>query len=257
MFADVYDANAESYRSQADRLLYKHLARPLAEALAPLPGPVLDVAGGTGALGRLVGASVTLDISARQLRHHPARHRIHGDAERLPFRSDSFGVAGCAFGINHFPDAVAAVLEMARVAPVVGLLTWRRPDPSPYLPRQVVESLARPRACAVTKVAEELGMRTGSVDAVRALLAEAGLKAQVQEVAVDVPWPGPERFVDYRLDLALAPAGARDDVRRRAVAAIAALDPAALRWRPRLVLGVGRRRTCFATGARSPRSWKI
>ena len=241
MFADIYDANAEIHHAQADSLLYVHLARPLAAALAGLPGPVLDVAGGTGALGKLVGASVTLDISARQLRHHPAPHRIRGDAERLPFRSDSFGVAGCSFGINHFPDPVAAVREMARVAPVVGLLTWRRPDPRPYLPRVVLESLAQSGANPVARVAEELGIRTGSVDAVRGLLADAGLSPQVREVAVDVPWPGPERFVDYRLNLTLVPPKARDEVRRRAVAEIAALDPAALRWRPRLILGLGRR----------------
>ncbi len=176
MFADFYDANADSYRRQAERLVYRHLARPLVAALTPVPGPVLDVAGGTGAFGRLVGAAAALDISARQLAHHPAGWRVCGDAERLPFRCDAFAVAGCAFGINHFPDAAAAVREMARVAPVVGLLTWKRPEARPYLPRQVVEALVQPRTCATARMAEELGVRAGSVDAVHELLAAAGLE---------------------------------------------------------------------------------
>ena len=92
-------------------------------------GPVLDVAAGSGALGRLLPVAVALDLSAAQLRHNPLGARLQGDAERLPFRDDSFAAAGCAFGINHFPDPAAAVAEMARVAPLVGVLTWARPEP--------------------------------------------------------------------------------------------------------------------------------
>lgn len=247
MFADAYDANADHYRQHADPLVYRHLARPLAAALTPAVGPVLDVAGGTGAFGRQVGAVAALDISVRQLDHHPARFRVRGDAERLPFAADTFAAAGCAFGINHFPDAVMAVREMARVAPVVGVITWKHPESRPYLPRQAVEATVRRRFCAAAansaRVAEELSVRTGSVTAVRALLADAGLVAHVQEVVVHVPWPGPSAFVDYRLGLTgvVAVGAARAEIRREAVAAVAALDPAAFTWHPRLVLGVGRR----------------
>jgi ubiquinone/menaquinone biosynthesis C-methylase UbiE len=247
MFADAYDANADHYCQHAERLVYRHLARPLAAALIPAVGPVLDVAGGTGAFGRQVGAVAALDISARQLDHHPARMRVRGDAERLPFAADTFAVAGCAFGINHFPDAAMAVREMARVAPVVGVITWKHPESRPYLPRQAVEATVRRRFSAAdagsARVAEELSNRTGSVTAVRALLTDAGLVAHVQEVTVHVPWPGPSAFVDYRLGLTdVVPANAaRAEIHREAVAAVAALDPDAFTWCPRLVLGVGRR----------------
>jgi SAM-dependent methyltransferase len=204
-------------------------------------GPILDVAAGTGAFGRLVDADAALDIAARPLRHHPAGWRIHGDAERLPFADDAFAGVGCSFGINHFPDPAAAVREMARVAPVVGLLNWRRPECRPYAPRQVVESLVRPRTCAAGRIAEELGVNTGSVEAVRALLVGAGLQASVREVVVDVPWPGSGPFVDYRLGLSIGIAAMKEQIRWEAVAAIAELDPAALVWRPTLVLGVGTR----------------
>jgi hypothetical protein len=243
LFADLYDQNADRYYTGADHLLYRHLAAPLAAALAPAGGPVLDVAGGTGAFGRLVGADTALDISVRQLRHHPARLRVHGDAERLPFPADTFAAAGCSFGINHFPDPAAAVREMARVAPVVGLLTWRRPEWRPYLPRQVVESLVWPRTCSAARIAEELGAGTGSTSAVRALLVGAGLDPSVCEVEVEVPWPGTELFVDYRLALTVGVPVVKEQVRQEALAAVAALPPDALPWRPTLVLGVGTRET--------------
>src|SRR4029453_10424900 len=165
-------------------------------------GPVLDVAAGSGALGRLLPDAVALDLSAAQLRHNPLAARLQGDAERLPFRDDAFAAAGCAFGINHFPDPGAALAEMARVAPLVGVLTWTRPE-APYLPKQaVMEVLARRAGSDRTLVgtlADERGERVGPPAAVRSLLEGAGLRPDVREVRVDLPWPGAAAFVDYRL----------------------------------------------------------
>jgi SAM-dependent methyltransferase len=251
LLTEAYDASAAGFAASADRLVYAWLARPLATALAEATagagGPVLDVAAGSGALGRLLPAAVALDLSAEQLRHNPAPVRLRGDAERLPFRDDCFAAAGCAFGINHFPDPGAAVAEMARVAPLVGVLTWTRPEP-PYLPKQAVMEVVARRAgrdrTAAGRLADELGERVGSPAAVRALLEGAGLRAQVAEAAVDLPWPGAASFVDYRL-ATVGVAGLVDDpaaVRREAIAAVAALPPSSLAWTPRLVLGVGRRR---------------
>jgi SAM-dependent methyltransferase len=246
LFTEAYDAAAAGFAARADRLVYAHLARPLARALTGAGGPVLDVAAGSGALGRLLPDAVALDLSAAQLRHNPLPRRLRGDAERLPFRDDAFAAAGCAFGINHFPDPGAAVAEMARVAPLVGVLTWARPEP-PYRPKQAVMEVVARRAgsdrTAAGSVADELGERVGSAAAVRALLAGAGLRPQVEEVTVGLPWPGAAAFVDYRL-ATVGVAGLVDDpaaVRREAVAAVAALPPQDLPWRPRLVLGVGRR----------------
>jgi len=246
LFAEAYDASASAFARSADRLVYAYLARPLARALAGGGGPVLDVAAGSGALGRLLPAAVALDLSAAQLRHNPLPARLQGDAERLPFRDDAFAAAGCAFGINHFPDPGAALAEMARVAPVVGVLTWARPE-ALYVPKEaVVEAVARHAGIdrtAAGLLADELGERVGSPAAGRALLEGAGLGADVAEVEVDLPWPGAAAFVDYRL-ATIGIAGLVDDpaaVRREAIAAVAALPPDTLLWTPRLVLGVGRR----------------
>ena len=246
LFAEAYDASASGFARSADRLVYAYLARPLARALTGAGGPVLDVAAGSGALGRLLPAAVALDLSAAQLRHNPRPARLQGDAERLPFRDDAFAAAGCAFGINHFLDPGAALAEMARVAPVVGGLSWARPEPL-YAPTEaVVEAVARHAGSdrtAAGLLADELGERVGSPAAVRALLEGAGLGADVAEVEVDLPWPGAAAFVDYRL-ATIGVAGLVEDpaaVRREAIAAVAALPPDTLPWTPRLVLGVGRR----------------
>jgi SAM-dependent methyltransferase len=246
LFAAAYDASASGFAASADRLVYAYLSRPLARALAGARGPVLDVASGSGALGRLLPSVVALDLSAEQLRHNPLAARVLGDAERLPFADGAFAAAGCAFGINHFPDPAAAVAEMARVAPRVGLLTWVRPE-APYAPKQAVMEVVSRRAGAdrtpAGALADELGERVGSAAAVRALLAGAGLRPEVREVAVELPWPGAAAFVDYRL-ATIGVAGLVDDlaaVRREAIAAVAALPRESRSWRPRLVLGVGRR----------------
>ena len=237
LFAEAYDASADGFARSADRLVYGYLARPLARALGEAVGPVLDVAAGSGALGRLLPAAVALDLSAAQLRHNPLPVRLQGDAERLPFRDGAFAAAGCAFGINHFPDPGAAVAEMARVAPLVGLLTWSRPE-APYRPKQaVMEVVARHAGSDRTAagiLADELGERVGSPAAVRDLLEGAGLRPEVAEVEVDLPWPGAAAFVDYRL-ATVGVAGLVDDpatVRRQAIAAVAALPPRPSPGRP-------------------------
>jgi SAM-dependent methyltransferase len=246
LFAGAYDASAAGFAASADRLVYTWLARPLARALAGAGGPVLDVAAGSGALGRLLPSAVALDLSAAQLRHNPLPARLQGDAARLPFRDGAFAAAGCAFGINHFPDPGAALAEMARVAPLVGVLTWTRPEP-PYAPKQAVMEVLARRAgsdrTAAGRLADELGDRVGSPAAVHALLEGAGLRPEVAEVTIDLPWPGSAAFVDYRL-ATIGVAGLVDDpaaLRREAIAAVDALPPTTLPWTPRLVLGVGRR----------------
>jgi SAM-dependent methyltransferase len=245
--AAAHDATAGGFAGHADRHVYRHLARPLAAALAGTGGPLLDVAAGSGALGRLLGDRVVaLDLAPGQLAGNPARLRVCGDAERLPFAAGAFAAAGCAFGVNHLPDPLAAVRELARVAPLVGLLTWARPE-APYAPKQAVQAVIERHLEAVRSpvglALDALGDRVGSAAAMGALMAGAGLDTAVTEPEVLVPWPGAEAFVDYRLAMVTVPAlGAElSAVRAAAVAAVQALPAGALAWRPRLVMAVGRR----------------
>lgn len=240
-----YDCIADGFAGTADLHVYRFLAAPLARALAGVAGRVLDVASGTGALARQLGDVVALDLSGAQLAHNPVRPRVQADAEALPFPDASFAAAACAFGVNHFPDPAAAVAEMARVAPLVGVLTWERPE-RVFAPKQTVLDLLAARVghhrTELGLALDSMGDTVGSVAAITALLTQAGLVADVRTVTPELPWPGPEAFVDYRLSLpGVASLVEGDpDFRREAISAVAALPAAACRWRPRLVLGLGR-----------------
>jgi ubiquinone/menaquinone biosynthesis C-methylase UbiE len=247
LIAAGYDADADSFSVHADPLIYTRATAPLARELSRYPGPTLDVAAGTGALGRALGEAVAVDISHGQLVHNPTAMKVRADAEHLPFRDDSFRVAGCAFGINHFPDAGRAVAEMARVARVVGLITWERPERSVFAPKQIVSDIIAARAGASKTPSgqeiDRLSEEVGSERAVTELLRGADLTPTVTTDDVEIPWPGTERFVDYRMSM-IGAARLLSDVepaRKEAIAAIEALDPSELTWRPRVVLGVGRR----------------
>jgi SAM-dependent methyltransferase len=247
LIAAGYNADADGFSAHADRLIYTRVTAPLARELKRFPGPTVDVAAGTGALGRALGEVVAVDISHGQLLHNPTARKVRADAERLPFQDDSFGVAGCAFGINHFPAAARAVAEMARVARVVGLITWERPERRGFAPKEIVSDVVAARA-GVPKTPSGLEIdrmteNVGSQRAVAELLLASGLTTTVTTSEVEIPWPGTEPFVDYRLSM-IGAARLLSDVgsaRKEAITAINELDPSELRWRPRVVLGIGER----------------
>lgn len=243
--AEDYDCGAEGYAETLDAL-FGLVVVPLVDVLSGVPGPVLDACSGTGNLGRLLTDAVALDISEGQLRYNVVSRRVRADVERLPFASDSFAAVGCAFGINHCPDPALAVAEMARVAPLVALLTWKRPGPT-YVPKdvvaQVIERHTQRRQTPTRLEVERLSEQVGSVEAITDLLTGAGLVADVRIVEVPVPWPGATRFVRFRLALAAAQLMGSDEaaVAREAERAVRRLPEEVLTFRPRVVLGLGRR----------------
>src|SRR5205823_14789812 len=102
---DAYERSAFEFAQNAHRLVYAPLARPLIAAVTALagshPGGILDVAAGVGAFGDGFRDVVALDLAASMLAANPSGNRLRANAEHLPFRNNSFSVAGCAFGINH------------------------------------------------------------------------------------------------------------------------------------------------------------
>jgi hypothetical protein len=259
----AYDQVAPAYASTADPLVYRHLAAPLATAVAGAlaaspaegPGRVLDVAAGAGALGRALGALpagarprsqvVAVDLAGGALRHNPAGLRAQADAAALPFAGDAFAVAASAFGINHVATPALVVGEMARVAPVVALSTWSRSG-APYLPREVVDTALADQVgtsrSALGGTLDTLADAVGTPAALATLLEAAGLDARAEAVEVAIPWPGVEAYVAYRLAM---PTTARAADERalvdRARAALAGASPEALTWRASVVVAVGRR----------------
>jgi SAM-dependent methyltransferase len=246
LVASAYDEAAVGFAETADRVVYRYLAAAILDKVGSVAGTVLDVAAGTGAAGGAFGDVVALDLSMGQLRRNAVANRVRADAERLPFRDDAFAAAVCTFGINHFPNAVAAVREMARVAPVVSVATWVRPE-QPHAPKQIVfDTLIRHAGHSRSRlgaVVDELGSRVGSVEAVDDLLRTAGLRGETEMRTVVVPWPGIDLFLDYRLSMASTASLASEQliVRREAAAALAALPASALDWPVQVVVGLGRR----------------
>lgn len=107
--------------------------RRLRQAVAPAPpGPVLDLASGTGdvALGfsgrQVVGADFCLDMLALARKKQTASsHRVFwvaADVQALPFRHEVFSAVTVAFGWRNFPDPAAAFSSVHRLLLPQGLL---------------------------------------------------------------------------------------------------------------------------------------
>ncbi len=135
MVRDMFDHIAPTYDRLnhllsfgIDRLWRRKTVRRVASGR---PQRILDLATGTGDLAvamarRMPEASVTgLDLSAEMLavgRLKVGRkgltdriRLIEGDAERLPFASDTFDAVTVAFGIRNFGDMDAGLREAVRV----------------------------------------------------------------------------------------------------------------------------------------------
>ncbi|HEV1997069.1 MAG TPA: methyltransferase domain-containing protein [Candidatus Dormibacteraeota bacterium] len=244
-----YDGSAEAFARSA-HAVYARLAEPLVAAAAVQPGEsVLDVATGTGAVGgRLAGAVVGLDVSAEQLRQNPLTDKHVGAAEHMPFADATFDVVVCGFGINHFTRPRIALDEVRRVLKPGGRLalsTWLRPQPE-YAPKEIVlralERHAGRSRTPAAEVVDALSERLGTVDALSALLSEAGFSGvRVTVKEVEIPWPGPTAFVDYRLAMlgagAMLSTGAEGELRREVGDALRTLSRAQLHWLPQVLLG--------------------
>lgn len=133
MFARVaprYDLLNRLLSLGQDRRWRAKLREAVAE-LAP-PGPVLDLATGTGdvALGfkerMVVGGDFCLDmlvLARKKAKSEPGRIAWTGvDALHLPFRGSSIAAVTVAFGLRNFPDRRRALGEMHRVLQPGGIL---------------------------------------------------------------------------------------------------------------------------------------
>jgi SAM-dependent methyltransferase len=129
--ADKYHAAWAELTGQA--------VEPALDALGVSAGTtVLDVATGPGHLAAAAagrGAAVTaLDFSPQMLAKarslHPSVDFRLGDAQDLPFESESFDAVAMNFGILHLPEPPHAILEAFRVlrrGGAFGYTVWAEP----------------------------------------------------------------------------------------------------------------------------------
>ncbi len=139
---------------------------PLTEALIEDAGigagqTVLDVAGGAGEPSLTIaervgptGAVTCTDAVAEMVAAAESEARRRGltnitfrecVADSLPFESNSFDAVVCRLGVMFFPDPLAALREMLRVAKPVGslaLAVWHRNELNPFT-RIVTEVMSR------------------------------------------------------------------------------------------------------------------
>ncbi|HKT45952.1 MAG TPA: class I SAM-dependent methyltransferase [Candidatus Acidoferrales bacterium] len=113
------------------------------EQIGPVRGlSILEVACGRGGFLRELnraGAKVTgcdfsgtaLQVAAEKLKNEEGgclRRLVQGDAQKLPFRDESFDVVVSCETIEHVPDARAATAEMFRVTREGGRLLLTTPN---------------------------------------------------------------------------------------------------------------------------------
>ena len=144
--ADVWSDRAELYRDSAIHASGDDLDLTVAWC-EPGPGvTVLDVATGGGHVARRLreaGCSVVTVDPAPGMQAD-----VIAPAEDLPFADASFDAVACRLAAHHFPDVLAALTEMARVARdrVVGVV-------------QLGESGQRPAAQPLGLLDDRLGRR--------------------------------------------------------------------------------------------------
>ena len=150
--AGLFDANRAFWNATSDAYQHDHadtlLSHPLAWGVWRIPESELGVLGSvagrdvlelgcgaaqwTCALRSLGARAVGVDLSDQQLVHARAHAQrvgapaplVQGNAERLPFRDDSFDVVFCDHGATSFAAPEATVAEAARVLRPGGLFAF-------------------------------------------------------------------------------------------------------------------------------------
>lgn len=206
---------AEAYESFLVPVIFEGLAERLVATAGVRPGDrVLDVACGTGVVARTVARHVGPDDVVVGVDVNPdmlatARHAARtvtptidfrqGDAIDLPFADGMFDVVLCQQAVQFFPDRVAALREMGRVASPGGRVAFgvlRSLDRHPVYAifARALNEHAGPDA------AEMMGspFALGDAEALRASTRDAGLHDVTVQVSIsEERFPSVADFVHW------------------------------------------------------------
>ena len=131
---DWLDAYASAYYFCPSLVLWRALeAQTLGTEL--ITGPSLDVGAFDGSfsaawLGDRPAFDVGIDLQPIRSRatDRAYRHLVSGDAQHLPFPDSTFNFVLCNSVVEHIPDDVEAIREMARVVRPTGTLLMSTPS---------------------------------------------------------------------------------------------------------------------------------
>jgi SAM-dependent methyltransferase len=242
---DTYSSAAASWDAGPSRV-YRLLANALVACVPDVVTGVrvLDLGAGTGVVTSSLaptGAYVIAADVAYGMLHHGAATRppaVCADAARLPFRTDSFDHVVAAFVLNHVPDLVGTLTELARIVRPGGSIAASsfptdRQHPAKDAIGKVIDAAGFvPPAWFATFKAEREGP-SGSADALRRAARAAGLNPTVvHDLDVDISGVGADGLTAYRLGMAqtqpflgsLDPTQRADAERAAAAAAAPYLD---------------------------------
>ncbi len=163
----LYDAIGATYTvtRRTEPRIATHLWAALGDART-----VLNVGAGTGSYEPFDREVTAVEPSAlmRAQRRPDAARCVAGSAERLPFDDQSFDAAMAVCTLHHWPDPIAGLREMQRVARRVVVFLFDTSDTTQFwLTRDYLPEFAALRACKVlaslTELAGSIGARTEPV----------------------------------------------------------------------------------------------
>lgn len=208
------DSAAETYERIFVPALFAEWAARLVDVAGISAGQrVLDVACGTGIVARTAadrlggrGQVVGVDCNegmlavARRLRPELEWHR--GDAADLPFPPSSFEAVLCQAALMYFPDRVAALQEMRRVASADGTVVvqvWGALDAQPAY-RVFADVASRHIGDRATELISAY-FSLGDHDLVADLMRRAGLAVTVSQTQLGtIRFGSIEQFVQGEID---------------------------------------------------------
>lgn len=141
---DLFDKEAQTYENSQDGKFCSRAYPAIIETINGLPGNAhLDVGCGTGTILSKLSSKAKLcgiDLSEKMIARAKKTLKdnaelITGDAEALPWPTQTFDTVSCTFSFHHYPNPEKVLSEMSRVLKKGGCLILADPwMPFPFQP---------------------------------------------------------------------------------------------------------------------------
>ena len=199
---------AQIYEEQKVPAMFRHLAEAtLRQVEVPEGSRVIDIACGTGIVGRLLaekvgksGSVTGVDLNAGMIevakRSHPnCVDWRQGDVTDLPFPDHSFDMAFCQQGLQFFPDKLAALKEIRRILTPGGIVIFTVWSAVPPLATAIADGLTRYVSAEVAKTSVSPFVLNDS-EVIQTLFVDSGfLEIQMETMVVERRIGPPEESI--------------------------------------------------------------